>query len=318
MAHAPSPLVGFNTNIRHKNRNFHVQTEDSGVSKPHVITHVFIDGGRILKSVKTSYADYVGTDTLLETLRQLMKSQHQGMVSALRGGELDDVIAATLDPRSQRPEKVALSTRTKTTEAPESPAPLSGIDIAPLAQPQDTSDAVGVKASAGETSDHEAERKGIPTESPPSSAEESARTPWLTLDFDALERASFEGASPLMLIDSKLPPPIQQPRTKGNSAQTTYRTIESPPALEATLAPSPPPPRSRGSFASASNPPPIAGSQDSDFTEHVTRRMVSRPAPISQAAPVSPGGSQPPSRDARADRDVSLEEALILYLRDEA
>ena len=47
-----SPLLGYNNNVRHKNRVFHIQTEDSGVKHPHIITHLFMDGGRILKSVR--------------------------------------------------------------------------------------------------------------------------------------------------------------------------------------------------------------------------------------------------------------------------
>ena len=47
---APSPLLGYNNNVRHKGRVFHIQTEDSGVNHPHIITHLFADGGRILKS----------------------------------------------------------------------------------------------------------------------------------------------------------------------------------------------------------------------------------------------------------------------------
>ena len=56
MTKAPSPLLGYNNNVRHKNRVFHIQTENSSVKHPHIITHLFMDGGRILKSVKTSYA----------------------------------------------------------------------------------------------------------------------------------------------------------------------------------------------------------------------------------------------------------------------
>ena len=43
-----SPQLGFNNNVRHKGRVFHIQTEDSGIKHPHIITHLFADGGRIL------------------------------------------------------------------------------------------------------------------------------------------------------------------------------------------------------------------------------------------------------------------------------
>jgi len=93
-----SPLLGYNTNVRHKGKVFHVQTEDSGVRYGHVITHLFVDGGRILKSFKSSYAESVGTDQQGEVVRNLMRRQHKAMLLALRDGRFDqlaDVTGAT-------------------------------------------------------------------------------------------------------------------------------------------------------------------------------------------------------------------------------
>jgi hypothetical protein len=92
MGKTHSPLLGFNNNVRHKNRVFHIQTEDSGVKHPHIITHLFMDGGRILKSVKKSYAEHVGTDGMQDTVRQMMKEQHKAMFIALRDGQFDAVV----------------------------------------------------------------------------------------------------------------------------------------------------------------------------------------------------------------------------------
>ncbi|WP_234022894.1 hypothetical protein [Sorangium cellulosum] len=68
---------------------FHIQTEDSGVRHPHIITHLFADGGRILKTTKTSYAEHVGQASLAETVRGMMKEQHKAMFIALRDGLFD-------------------------------------------------------------------------------------------------------------------------------------------------------------------------------------------------------------------------------------
>ena len=87
---ATSPLLGFNNNFRHRGRLYHIQTEDSGVKHPHVITHLFVDGGRILKSIKTSYAHILGQDAMSDTVRQMMKEQHKAMIIALRDGHFDD------------------------------------------------------------------------------------------------------------------------------------------------------------------------------------------------------------------------------------
>ncbi len=92
MAKFVSPLLGYNNNVRHKNRVFHIQTEDSGINHPHIITHLFMDGGRILKSVKTSYAEHVGTEKMNETVRQMMKDQHKAMFIALRDGQFDHLL----------------------------------------------------------------------------------------------------------------------------------------------------------------------------------------------------------------------------------
>lgn len=92
MAKFVSPLVGYNNNVRHKGRVFHIQTEDSGVNHPHIITHLFMDGGRILKSVKTSYAEHVGTEKMNDTVRQMMKDQHKAMFVALRDGQFDPLL----------------------------------------------------------------------------------------------------------------------------------------------------------------------------------------------------------------------------------
>src|SRR5258708_15444410 len=87
-----SPLLGFNNNVKHRGRLFHIQTEDSGIRHPHVITHLFMDGGRILKTIKTSYAQHLGVDRLSEIVRELMKEQHKTMFIALRDGKFDYVL----------------------------------------------------------------------------------------------------------------------------------------------------------------------------------------------------------------------------------
>ncbi len=89
----PSPLVGFNNNVRHQGRVFHIQTEDSGVDRPHVLTHLFADGGRILKSFKTSYAEHVQSPDLTQIVRTLMQQQHKKMFTSLRDGVFDSAIA---------------------------------------------------------------------------------------------------------------------------------------------------------------------------------------------------------------------------------
>jgi hypothetical protein len=86
----PSPLVGYNTNVRHKGKLYHIQTEDSGVNHPHVITHLFADGGRIIASRKTAYAEHLGAKDLSSIVKKLMQDQHKSMFIELRDCVYDD------------------------------------------------------------------------------------------------------------------------------------------------------------------------------------------------------------------------------------
>jgi hypothetical protein len=90
MAQGPSPLLGYNTNVRHKGKLYHIQTEDSGVNHPHIITHLFADGGRIIASKKTSYAQAIGVEDLKSVVKKMMQEQHKAMFIALRDGLYDD------------------------------------------------------------------------------------------------------------------------------------------------------------------------------------------------------------------------------------
>lgn len=84
--------LGFNNDLKYKSLVYHVQTEDSGLDKPHVLTHLFADGGRVIKSFKRTYATEVGRADVAQFVRDLMKGQHMEMVLALREGRFDGII----------------------------------------------------------------------------------------------------------------------------------------------------------------------------------------------------------------------------------
>ncbi len=131
MAKAQSPLLGYNTNVRHKGRVFHIQTEDSGLTKPHVITHLFADGGRIVKSVKTSYADLVSAADVSAQVKKLMQDQHKAMFIALRDGEFDASIAGDEEPTVAVAALVAEAIDANTTLSDPSMASFSPVMPAP-------------------------------------------------------------------------------------------------------------------------------------------------------------------------------------------
>jgi hypothetical protein len=81
-------LIGYNTNIPYKGRVYHVQTEDSGLNNPCIITLLYYQGA-ILRSAKTGYSQIIGTSDFEEQLRNLMKHQHREMIRALITGKCD-------------------------------------------------------------------------------------------------------------------------------------------------------------------------------------------------------------------------------------
>jgi hypothetical protein len=88
-------LSGFNTNVRHRGVLFHVQSEDSGRDRPHIITHLYY-GGTILASEKSSYADHLDDPDLGELVRGLMETQHKAVLDGLRSRAFDDLIRERL------------------------------------------------------------------------------------------------------------------------------------------------------------------------------------------------------------------------------
>jgi len=103
MSPRPSPLLGYNTNVRHKAKLYHIQTEDSGVDRPHIITHVFADGGRIIASKKTDYSAHVAADNLTALVKAKMQEQHKAMLMALRDGAYDEPAAAATTAAAPKP-----------------------------------------------------------------------------------------------------------------------------------------------------------------------------------------------------------------------
>ena len=100
---------GFNHNISHAGRVFHVQTEDSGVNNPNIITHLFV-GGNILASKKTSYAELLKAENLQELVRQLMEDQHKQMLRNVVSGVYDKLDSAA---RAYQPGQLAPSAEAK-------------------------------------------------------------------------------------------------------------------------------------------------------------------------------------------------------------
>jgi hypothetical protein len=84
-------IVGFNHNVSYRGVGFHVQTEDSGVKSPQLVTLLY-HGGTIIASQKTVYADILKVENLSQVVEDLAKEQHKGMLRRLTQGEFDQKI----------------------------------------------------------------------------------------------------------------------------------------------------------------------------------------------------------------------------------
>ena len=81
-------ITGYNTDVKHKNRVFHIQTEDKGESSPTIESLVYV-GGQILATRKTSYADVVKSGRDDKAIQELMEQQHRTMIAAIQRGRFD-------------------------------------------------------------------------------------------------------------------------------------------------------------------------------------------------------------------------------------
>ena len=84
-------VLGYNHNICYKDEVYHVQTEDSGIVKPLIVTLLY-KGGAILSSMKIDYSDILKAESLENIVEELMKEQHKQMMRRLKSGEFDSKV----------------------------------------------------------------------------------------------------------------------------------------------------------------------------------------------------------------------------------
>jgi hypothetical protein len=87
-------LVGYNTNVRYKDKVYHIQTEDTGIDNPVIVTFLYYQGA-IIASRKTNYANIINEPDYKEKVAKIMKVQHKYMIRELLSGRLtmDDEMA---------------------------------------------------------------------------------------------------------------------------------------------------------------------------------------------------------------------------------
>jgi hypothetical protein len=98
-------ITGFNTDIKHNEKVYHIQTEDKGLQNPYIESLVYV-GGEILASKKTSYAEQAGTGVDEKWIGSLMEQQHRTMIAAIKRGRFDvtaDITKSTPRPTISQP-----------------------------------------------------------------------------------------------------------------------------------------------------------------------------------------------------------------------
>jgi hypothetical protein len=306
-----SPLLGFNNNVKHKGRVFHIQTEDSGIRHPHIITHLFADGGRILKTTKTSYAEHVGQDGMADVVTAMMKEQHKAMFIALRDGQFDHYF----DEARPAPSKPIAK------EPTPPPAPAVAAFTAPA---QTTAQPAPAVASLAEPPSRRPSRPRLEIDpgvlhgamtlpatnavpQPPASAP-TAGSPSLDLDLDALERAASETQTPFFQTIQDLPPPPaavlgRKPQTAGSYRVSPVPGAPTPTQGTAVPRVDPPPPAPPERPAPARSTPTNAG-----------RYAASRPAAIF-ANTRPPEGASIFGEELISEK--SLDEVILSYLAED-
>jgi hypothetical protein len=91
-------ITGYNTDVRHNEVVFHVQTEDKGLANPFIESLVYV-GGQVLARKSASYAELLASGKDEKDIVTLMDHQHRTMIAAIRHGKLDARLADLLAGR---------------------------------------------------------------------------------------------------------------------------------------------------------------------------------------------------------------------------
>ena len=86
-------IFGFNTDVKHGDTVYHVQTEAHPSSHTFQST-VFVKG----KCIGKKSGSYVETEQTDEQLHQLLKDQHRYVVEAIRDGLVEEVLSQNGSP----------------------------------------------------------------------------------------------------------------------------------------------------------------------------------------------------------------------------
>src|SRR5260370_5099961 len=92
-------ITGYNTDVRHQEVVFHVQTEDKGAANPFIESLVYV-GGQVLASKRANYADLLAEGRDEKEIVALMDHQHRTVIAAIRHRQLDAKLKALTRPQN--------------------------------------------------------------------------------------------------------------------------------------------------------------------------------------------------------------------------
>jgi hypothetical protein len=134
-------ITGFNTDVPHEGRVYHVQTEDRRAGDPMFESLVYV-GGSIVAKKLTPYSDKLSEGATEETIASLLKRQHQVIIAAIKAGRIEDLIQHTLKSAGEPNKKRATANLnpapvgTSVNSAKQNIAPITAKPVAPQIQPQ--------------------------------------------------------------------------------------------------------------------------------------------------------------------------------------
>ncbi len=82
-------VTGFNTDVQHDGKVYHVQTEDKGVDNPLIETLIYV-GGEIMAARRSSYADLLAKGVDEKIIAERIESQHNRMILDIKEGKYDN------------------------------------------------------------------------------------------------------------------------------------------------------------------------------------------------------------------------------------
>jgi len=81
-------VTGFNTDVQHGGKVYHVQTEDKGLQNPIIETLIYM-GGEILAARRSSYADLLKQGLDEKEIAERIETQHNRMILDVREGKYE-------------------------------------------------------------------------------------------------------------------------------------------------------------------------------------------------------------------------------------